>query len=117
MDILYRDASILIKEIEEYYIQEQAEMWRILASIKAGYKTSKIIDDKIQKIQADLNAFYVTESELSFSLRKYANRSHSQEDIMEYDEKTNAFCTLFMDIYCDIEDLCTKYDELRYLLQ
>jgi hypothetical protein len=26
MDILYRDASILIKEIEEYYIQEQAEM-------------------------------------------------------------------------------------------
>ena len=117
MDILYKNASILIKEIEEYYSKEQAEMWRIIASIKAGHKTTKAIDAKIQKIQADLDAFDITEADISLSLRKCANRSASQEDVMEYDEKTNAFCTLFMDIYCDIEDLCIQYDERRYLLQ
>jgi hypothetical protein len=107
---------VLIMNMEEYYLQEKATMNHLIAVTHAWHKIRENIDAKIQSIQWNLDEFDVTEADISLSLRKCAARFRSQDDTMEYDEKTNAFCTLFMNIYCDLEDLCIQYDELKYLL-
>jgi len=77
--------------------------------------TQKDINARICAIQKDLDDFDVQHTTINKTLRQLASRFSSEDDTLEYDEKTNAYCSLFMDIYCDLDDICEAYSNLLSL--
>ena len=115
LDFYYKDASKNILNIDRYHTQEKIFLSRATLSIKAWHMTQKDINARICAIQKDLDEFDTQHTAVNNVLRYFTSRFACEDDTLEYDEKTNAYCSLFMDIYCDLDDICEAYSNLLSL--
>jgi len=77
--------------------------------LKQRHLNQTHIHQKIQDIQENLDHFEDWQAKISQSLRSVSNLFETEEDRTEHNEKIDAFCSLFMDIYCDIDDIINEY--------
>ena len=70
------------------------------------------INKEIRAIHALLEIFEKRQKKINTSLRSVTSVFNDPQDIREYQDKTDAFCTLFMLIHGDMDDIIEKYGRL-----
>jgi len=112
LDAIYKKATPLMIDIDNYYSAEKRIFLDTQKHIHHTLLTQKDINNRMQHIQFILDDFENKYTRIKKHLLSTIKKFSSPEDQEEQKIKAHYFYELFMTIYCDIDDIILWYSKL-----
>lgn len=116
VDEEYKKAAGVIAQIEHFYNKEKDTFAYYKRLLAEGRLTTQEINYHASDIQDDLEVFEENFAELVRISRTMTGLFSHEEDRCDYDNKIDGACTLFNQIYQDIEDIAFEEQNLAKTL-
>jgi hypothetical protein len=109
---MYNEASAILQDIDAFYAETKSWFQQAKLKLQKWQLSPNHIKENICSIEKVLTAFEIKYNDINGILRNTIRKIRDHNDKRGHTLKANAFCTLFTQIYHEIDAFCVEYGKM-----